>query len=42
MDLAWQYQAQKGDFYAFDEVNLEPTKISANRSQLLATFGFRF
>lgn len=42
VDLAWQYQAQKGDFYAFDDVNLKPTKIDANRSQLMATFGFRF
>ena len=42
VDLAWQYQAQKGDFYAFDDVDLKPTKVDANRSQLLATFGFRF
>ena len=42
VDLAYQYQAQKGDFYAFDDVNLKPTKIDANRSQLMATFGFRF
>ena len=42
VDLAWQYQAQKGDFYAFDDVDLKPTKINANRSQLMATFGFRF
>ncbi|MBO4673974.1 MAG: hypothetical protein J5616_06465 [Bacteroidaceae bacterium] len=42
VDLAWQYQAQKGDFYAFDNENLKPTSVSANRSQLLATFGFRF
>ena len=42
VDLAWQYQEQKGDFYAFDHVDLKPTKINANRSQLMATFGFRF
>ncbi|MBO4431429.1 MAG: hypothetical protein J5790_08835 [Bacteroidaceae bacterium] len=42
VDLAWQYQAQKGDFYAFYDENLKPTKINANRSQLMATFGFRF
>ena len=42
VDLAWQYQAQKGDFYAFDDVDLKPTKIKADRSQLMATFGFRF
>jgi len=49
VDLAWQYQAQKGDFYAFDQYDpndanycLQPTKIKANRSQLMATLGFRF
>jgi hypothetical protein len=41
-DLAWQYQAQKGDFYAFDDENLKPTKIKNNRSHLMATLGFRF
>lgn len=42
IDVAYQYQAQKGDFYAFDDIDLKPTKIDANRSQLMATFGFRF
>lgn len=42
IDLAYQYQSQKGDFYAFDEVNLTPTQIDNNRSQLMCTFGFRF
>ena len=42
VDLTYQYQAQKGDFYAFDNVNMKPAKIDANRSQLMATFGFRF
>lgn len=42
VDLAWQYQAQKGDFYAFDHEGLQSTEIDANRSQLMATFGFRF
>ena len=43
VDLAWQYQAQKGDFYAFDNgEDFKPTEIKANRSQLMATFGFRF
>ncbi len=41
-DIAYQYQMQKGDFYAFDDVNLAPTKISNNRSQIMATLGFRF
>lgn len=42
-DLAYQYQAQKGDFYAFDNGEaFPPTQISANRSQVMATIGFRF
>lgn len=41
-DVAYQYQAQQGDFYAFDDVDLLPTKIDNNRSQLMATLGFRF
>lgn len=50
VDLSYQYQAQKGDFYAFKDgdyidgvlYTLPPTKINANRSQLMATLGFRF
>lgn len=42
VDLAYQYQAQKGDFYAFDDDQLTPTEIKNNRSQLMATLGFRF
>ena len=42
VDLAYQYQAQKGDFYAFDDETLPPTEIKNNRSQLMATVGFRF
>lgn len=41
-DVAYQYQMQKGDFYAFDEVDLKPTSVENNRSQLMATLGFRF
>ncbi len=50
-DVAYQYQTQKGDFYAFDnydDVNpqsqytLRPTSITVDRSQLMATIGFRF
>ena len=46
-DLAYQYQAQKGDFYAFDDAldtgeMFQSTQISANRSQVMATIGFRF
>ncbi|MBR1377711.1 MAG: hypothetical protein IJ557_01130 [Bacteroidaceae bacterium] len=42
VDVAYQYSAQKGDFYAFDEIDLKPTEIENNRSQLMCTFGFRF
>lgn len=41
-DLAYQYQSQKGDFYAFDEEKLIPTEVENNRSQILGTLGFRF
>ena len=41
-DLAYQYQTQKGDFHAFTDGNLRPKEISNNRSQLMATLGFRF
>lgn len=41
-DITYQYQGQKGDFYAFDnDVEFRPTKIEANRSQVMATLGFR-
>lgn len=42
LDLAYQYQSQKGDFYAFDDIDLEPTEVENNRSQVLGTFGVRF
>lgn len=42
VDVAYQYQTQKGDFYAFDHVELIPTSIANNRSQIMATIGFRF
>ena len=44
-DVAYQYQMQKGDFYAFDDMtgnDLKPTEIKNDRSQLMATLGFRF
>lgn len=48
-DVAYQYQTQKGDFYAFDNYDpknaaytLRPTSIKSDRSQLMATVGFRF
>lgn len=42
IDLAYQYQTQKGDLYAFDDVDLKATEINNDRSQLMCTFGFRF
>ena len=55
IDLAYQYQMQKGDFYAYDydadfsRYSLNgndgaptATSISNNRSQVLATLGFKF
>ena len=42
VDVAYQYSGQKGDFYAFDDVDLKPTEIENNRSQVMCTFGFRF
>lgn len=41
-DVTYQYQMQKGDFYAFDDVDLKPTKVENNRSQVMATLGLRF
>lgn len=55
IDLAYQYQMQNGDFYAYDyggDYHLysdtgsagapSPTKITNNRSQVVATLGFKF
>lgn len=42
VDVAYQYTAQEGDFYAFDDVDLKPTKIENNKGHLLCTLGFRF
>lgn len=42
IDLAYQYQMQKGDYYAYDDEYLTPTTLENNRSQLMATLGFRF
>ena len=41
-DISYQYQTQKGDFYAFCDESLQPTQIKNNRNQLMATIGFRF
>ncbi len=42
VDVAYQLHSQKGDFYAFDDVDLKPTEINNNRSQVMATLGLRF
>ena len=42
IDLTYQYSGQKGDFYAFDDIDLKPTEIKNNRSQIMCTLGFRF
>ncbi|MBO4563881.1 MAG: hypothetical protein J5720_00435 [Bacteroidaceae bacterium] len=42
IDVAYQYSGQKGDFYAFDDIDLKPTEIENNRSQIMCTVGFRF
>jgi len=42
IDFAYQYQTRKGDFYAFTDENLRPKDVSDNRSQIMATLGFRF
>lgn len=43
-DLAYQYSAQKGDFYPFAFSNDRPavTKLTNTRSQVLLTLGMRF
>ncbi len=41
-DLSYQYQTQKGDFYAFDDIDLKSTPIKNNRSHIMGTLGFRF
>ena len=54
-DMAYQYQMQNGDFYAYDydgvehayvgaggDLKIAPTQISNNRSQIIATLGFKF
>lgn len=41
-DLAYKYRYQKGDFYAFDDVNLTPTEVDLSRHAVTATLGFKF
>lgn len=50
MDLAYQYNMQKADFFAFDDMYTDKgvtyyvpaTEISKNHSNLTLTFGYRF
>ena len=53
MDFAYQYSAQKGDFYPFSALStsdgsvtctnaVSPTEVKNNRNQLLFTLGYRF
>jgi hypothetical protein len=41
-DLAYQYSTYKEDFYAFDELYLNSTKVTNTKSQVLLTLGMRF
>lgn len=41
-DMAYKYQTQKDDFYAFDNTELAATTITNNRHQLMLTLGVRF
>lgn len=41
-DLAYKYDMYKSDFYAFDDIDLLPTKVDNSRHQLLLTVGARF
>ncbi len=42
LDMAYKYYGQKGDFYAFDDLYLEPVKLDYNNHSFLATLGYRF
>lgn len=41
-DLAYKYDMYKSNFYAFDDVELQATKVDNSRHQLLLTIGARF
>lgn len=41
-DIAYQYSAYKEDFYAFNILDLEKTKVNNDKQQVLLTLGFRF
>ena len=41
-DIAYMFQKQKADFYAFDNIDLPATSIKLNRSKVMITLGYRF
>lgn len=41
-DMAYKYQTQKENFYAFDNTEMIPTKITNDRHHLMLTLGMRF
>lgn len=41
-DLAYKYNHYKEDFYPFEELYLEPTKVTNNTHQVYLTLGFKF
>lgn len=41
-DLAYKYDMYKSNFYAFDDIDLQATKVDNSRHQLLLTVGARF
>jgi long-subunit fatty acid transport protein len=41
-DIAYKYQTNKENFYAFDHVDLPATKVDNNTHQVLMTLGMRF
>lgn len=42
MDLAYKYTTQDGDFYAFDNLDLQSTKFTETRNSFLCTLGYKF
>lgn len=42
MDLAYQYNTYKEQFYAFDNINLDKTNITNRNSRVVCTLGMRF
>ncbi len=42
LDLAYKFLTQKGDFYAFDDSDLQPVSLKEKRHSFVATLGYRF